>query len=233
MVTLLSLDAIGISIKELYLFLILKVPFYFQFFFEVSSQLSVSVWIICFDYCLIYRFNFSFIADPGVEPRSPALQADFLPSKPPGKPSLIHQFISVQSLSVLLFVIPWTAAPYRSPTPRVYPNSCPLSRWCHLTISSSVIPFSSCLQSFPTSGSFQMSQLFASGGQSIEVSASASVLPMNTQDWSPLGWTGWISLQSKGFSRVFSNTTVQKHQFFSTQLSLSIPCIPQIVVPSR
>ena len=109
--------------------------------------------------------------------------------------------------------------PCPSPTPGVYPNSCPLSRWCHLTISSSVIPFS-CLQSFATSGSFQMSQLFISGGQSIGVSTSTSVLPMNTQDWSPLGWTGWISLQSKGLSRVFSNTTVQKYQFFSPQPSL-------------
>ena len=109
--------------------------------------------------------------------------------------------------------------PCPSPTPRVHPNSCPLSRWCHPTISSFVVPFSSWPQSFPTSGSFQMSQLFASGGQSIGVSASASVLPMNTQDWSPLGWTGWISLQSKGLSTVFSNTTVQKHQFFSAHLS--------------
>ena len=107
-----------------------------------------------------------------------------------------------------------------SPTPGVHPNSCPLSWWCHPTISSSVIPFSSCSQSFPASGSFQMSHFFASGAQSIRVSASASVLPMNTQDWSPLGWTGWISLQSKRLSRVFSNTTVQKHQFFTTQLSL-------------
>ena len=98
-----------------------------------------------------------------------------------------------------------------SPTPRVYPNPCPLSRWCHPTISSSVVPFSSCPQSFPTSGSFKISQLFAAGSQSIGVSASASVLPMNIQDWSPLGWTGWISLQFKGLSRVFSNTTVQKH----------------------
>ena len=106
------------------------------------------------------------------------------------------------------------------PTPKVYPNSCPLSRWYHPTISSSVIPFSFSLQSFPALGSFQMSQLFVSGNQSIGVSASASVLPMNTQDWSPLGWTGWISLQSKGLARVFSNTTVQKHQFFGTQLSL-------------
>ena len=102
--------------------------------------------------------------------------------------------------------------PYPSPTPRVHPNPCPLSRWCHPTISSSVIPFSSCPQSFPASGSFQMSQLFASGGQSIGVSASTSVLTMNTQDWSPLGWTGWSSLLSKGLSRVFSNTTVQKHR---------------------
>ena len=109
--------------------------------------------------------------------------------------------------------------PCPSPTFRVYLNPCPLSRWCHPTISSSVVPFS-CLQSFPASGSFQMGQLFAAGGQSIGVSASTSVFPMNTQDWSPLGWTGWISLQSKGLSRVFSNTTVQKHQFFGTQLSL-------------
>ena len=110
--------------------------------------------------------------------------------------------------------------PCPSPTPRVHPNPCPLCHWCHPTISSSVVPFSSCPQSFPASGSFQMSQLSASGGQSIEVSASKSVPPMNTQDWFPLGWTDWISLQSKGLSRVFSNTTVQKHQFFSTQLSL-------------
>ena len=110
--------------------------------------------------------------------------------------------------------------PCPSPIPRPYPNPCPLSRWCHPTISSSVIPDSSCLQSFPASGSFQMSQLFASGCQSIGVSASASVLPMNIQDWFPLGWTGWISLQSKGLSRVFSNTTVQKHQFFGAQPSL-------------
>ena len=110
--------------------------------------------------------------------------------------------------------------PCSSPTPWVYPNAGPLSQWCHPTISSSVVPFSSRLSSFPASGSFPMSQLFASGGQSIGVSDSGSVLPMNTQDWSPLGWTGWISLQSKGLSRVFSNTTVQKHQFFGTQLSL-------------
>ena len=100
--------------------------------------------------------------------------------------------------------------PCPSPTLEVYPNSCASSWWCHPAISSSVIPFSSCLQSLPASGSFPMRQLFASGGQSIGVSASASVLPMNTQDWSPLGWTGWISLQSKGLSRVFSTTIVQK-----------------------
>ena len=118
---------------------------------------------------------------------------------------------------------PWTAACQaclsitnsRSP-----PNLCPLCQGCHPIISSSVVPFSSYHQSFPASGSFQMSQLSASGGQSIGVSASTLVLPMNTQIWSPLGWTAWISLQSKGLSRVFSNTTVQKHQFFSTQLSL-------------
>ena len=110
--------------------------------------------------------------------------------------------------------------PCPSPTPGLYSDSCPLSRWCHPTISSSVMPFSSCLQSFPASGSFQMSQFFASGGQSIGVSASASVVPMNSQDWFLLGWTGWVSLKSKGLSRVFSNTTVQKHQFFSAKLSL-------------
>ena len=106
--------------------------------------------------------------------------------------------------------------PCPSTTPRVYPNSCPLSGWCHPTISSSVVPFSSCPQSLPSSESFTMSQLFAWGGQSIGVSALALVLSMNTQDWSPLRWTGWIS---KGFSRAFSNTTVQKHQFFGAQLS--------------
>ena len=134
------------------------------------------------------------------------------------------QFSSVQSLSrVWLFATPWIAA--RQPSlsitnSRSPPKLCPLSWWCYPTISSSVAPFSSCPQSFPTSGSFQMSQLFASGSRSIEVSASTSVLPMNTQDWSPLGWTGWTSLQSKGLSRVFSNTTVKKHQFFGAQLSL-------------
>ena len=107
-----------------------------------------------------------------------------------------------------------------SPTPGVYSNSCPLSRWCHLTISSSVVHFSSHLQSFRTSGSFPVSQFFASGGQSIGVSASGSVLPMNIQDWFPLGWSSWTPLQANGLSRVFSNTTVKKHQFFGAQLSL-------------
>ena len=110
--------------------------------------------------------------------------------------------------------------PCPSSTPGVYPNPCSSSWWCHPAISSSVVPFSSCPQSLPASGSFPMSQLFTWGGRSIGVSAAPSVLPMNTQDWSPLGWTGWTSLQSKGLSRVFSNTTVQKHQFFGTQLSL-------------
>ena len=112
--------------------------------------------------------------------------------------------------------------PCPSPTPRVHLESPPSSRWCHPVISSSVVPFSSCLQSLPASESFPMSQLFTSGGQSIGVSASASVFPMTTQEWSPLGWTGWISLQSKGLSRVFSNTTVQKHQFFGVSAFFTI-----------
>ena len=116
---------------------------------------------------------------------------------------------SVMSDSLRPYEPQYTRSPYPSPTPGVHPNPCPLSQWCHLTISSSVIPFSSCPQSFPASGSFQMSQLFTTGGQSIWVSASTSIPPVNTQDWSPLGWTGWISLQSKGLSRVFSNTTVK------------------------
>ena len=110
--------------------------------------------------------------------------------------------------------------PCPSPAPRFYPNPCPLSQWCHPTILSSVIPFSFCPRSPPASGSFPMSQLFAWGGQSIGVSASASILPMNIQDWFSLGLTGLIALQSKGLSRVFSNTTAQKHQFFGTQPSL-------------
>ena len=127
---------------------------------------------------------------------------------------------SVVSDSLQLHESQHAKPPCPSPTPRVHPNPCPLSRWCYPTISSSVVPFSSCPQSSPASGSFPMSHLFARGGQCIGGSASASVLPINTQDWSPLGWAGWISLQSKGLSRVFSNTTVQKHQFFGPQLSL-------------
>ena len=131
---------------------------------------------------------------------------------------LVPHFSSVQSLScVWLLATPWTAACQASlpiANSRSLPKLMSIDRWCHPTISSSVVPFSSPPQSFPASGSFQMSQPFASGGQSIGVSASTSVLPMNTQDWSPLGWTGWLYLQSKGLSRVFSNTTVQKHQFF-------------------
>ena len=134
--------------------------------------------------------------------------------------SLSVQFSrSVMSDSLWPHELQHARPPCPSPTPGVHPNSCPSSWWCHPAITSSVIPFSSCPQSLPASGSFPMSQLFTWGGQSIGVSASASVLLMNTQDWSPLGWTGWISLQSKGLARVFSNTTVQKHQFFSTQLS--------------
>ena len=139
--------------------------------------------------------------------------------------SHLYSFSSVQSLSsVWLFETPRTSStprpPGPSPTPGAYSSSCPLSLWCHPITSSSVIPFSSHLQSFPASGSFEMGQFFTSGGQSIGVSASTSVLPMNTQDWFPLGWNGWVSLQSKGLSRVFSNTTVQKYQFFGAQLYL-------------
>ena len=137
--------------------------------------------------------------------------------------SCTDQLSSVQSLShVRLFAphgLQHARPSWPSPAPRVYSNSFALSWWYHPTISSSVVPFSSCPQSFPASGSFQMSQLFTSGGQSTGVSASTSVLSMNTQDWSPLGLTGWISLQSKGLSTVFSNTTVQKHQFFGAHLS--------------
>ena len=118
--------------------------------------------------------------------------------------------------------------PSPSPIPGVYSNSCPLSRWCHPAISSSVVPLYSHFQFFPVSGSFPMSQFFVSGGQSIGVSASASILLVSIQNWSPLGWTGWISLQSKGLIRVFSNTTVQKHQFFGSQLSSYSPTLTSI-----
>ena len=140
----------------------------------------------------------------------------------------LHEFLVVSSVQFSHSVMSDSLRPHESqhtrppcpsPTPRVHSNSRPLSRWCHPAISSSVVPFSSCPQSLLASESFPMSQLFAWGGQRIGVSALASVLPMNTQDWSPLGWMDWISLQSKGHSRVFSNTTVQKHQFFSAQPS--------------
>ena len=134
------------------------------------------------------------------------------------------QFSSVTQFCPILFRpcgLQHTRPPCPSPTPRVYSDSCPLSRWCHPTISSSVVSFSSCLQFFTTSGSFQMSQFFTSGGQNIGVSTSASGLSMSIQNWFPLEWTGWISLLSKRLSRVFFNTTVQKHQFFGTQLSLT------------
>ena len=136
---------------------------------------------------------------------------------------------SVSSVSSVTQSCPTLSNPMNCSTPCLpvhhqlqgfHPNPCPSSPWCHPAISSSVVPFSSCPQSFPASGSFQMSQPFASGSQNIGVSASTSVLPKNTQDWFPSGWTGWISMQSKGLSRVFSNTTVQKHQFISAQLSL-------------
>ena len=141
-------------------------------------------------------------------------------------PVLHNDFISAQLSCSVVSESLWSHGlqqarpPCPSPPPGVYSNSRPSSQWCYTTISSSVVPFSSHLQSFPASGSFPMSPFFASGGQSIGVSASKSVLPINIQDWFPLGWTGWISLQSKGLSKVFSNTVVQKHQFFCTQLSL-------------
>ena len=136
--------------------------------------------------------------------------------------NLVQFSCSVVSDSLQPHGLKHARPPCPPPTPGVYSNSCPLSQWCHTTISSSVVPFFSCTQSFPASGSFQMSQLFAWGGQSIGVSGSAWIfqLPMNIQDWFPLGWTGWISLQSKGLSRVFSNSTVQKHQFLSAHLCL-------------
>ena len=135
---------------------------------------------------------------------------------------------SVVSNSLRPHELQHTRPPCPSPTLRVYSNSCPSSRWCHPTISSSVVPFSSCLQSFPASGAFPMSQVFTSGGQSIGVSASTSVLPMNTQDWFPLGWTGWISLQSKGPSRVFSNTTQFKSIDSSALSFLYCPTLTSI-----
>ena len=177
-----------------------------------------------FSYCPTYPFPSPF---PKVMGRSSQMIYDggnATMSSPSESFSRSLDISSVQSLRcVWLLVAPWTAAHQASlaiTTPRACSNSCPLSQWCHLAISSSVIPFSSCLQSIPVSGSFPMNQFFTSGGQNIGISASASVLPMNIQDWFPLGLIGWISLQSKGLSREFSNTIVQKHQFFGAQLSL-------------
>ena len=133
---------------------------------------------------------------------------------------LKHQFSCFISDSLLPHGLQHTSLPCPSPPPRPCSNSCPSSQWCHPSISSPLLLFSSCLPSCPASGSFPMSQFFTSGDRGIGVSASASVLPMNIQDWFPLGWTGWISLQSKGLSKVFSNTAVQKHQYFGAQLSL-------------
>ena len=141
----------------------------------------------------------------------------FINKKQTCEPSI--QFSSVMSDSLWRHGLQHARLPYPSPTPRAYSNSCPLSQWCIPTISDSAISLFSCLQSFPASGSFKISQFFTSDDQSIGVSASASVLSVNIQDWFPLWWTGWISLQSKGLSRVFSNTTVQKRQFFGAQLS--------------
>ena len=176
-----------------------------------------------------------YLPDPRIKPMSPAsppLAGGFFTTEPPGKPlsTRTHTFLdsflfSLQFSCSVVSDSVWphglhARLPCPSPTPGAYSNSCPLNRWCHPTISSSVIPFSPHLHSFPASGSFPMSYFLASDSQSIGVSASTSALPMNLQDWFPLGWTGLISLQSKGLSRVFSNTTVQKHQFFSSQLSL-------------
>ena len=141
------------------------------------------------------------------------------PGEGNGSPFHGKSFSSVVSDSLQPHGLLHARPPCPSPTPGACSNSCPSSQWCHPTISSSVVPFSSCLQSFPAPGSFPVSQFFTSGGQSIGASASASVLPMNIQDYFPLGWTGLISFQSKGLSRVFSNTIVQKHQFCA-QLSL-------------
>ena len=170
-----------------------------------------------------YWNGLPFPSDPGMELTSPALTGGFFTTERPGKWSYTWvQFTSVAQVSNSLrpHEPQHARSPCPSPTPGVHPNSCPLSRWCHPTISSSIVPFSSCLQSFPASGSFPMSQYFTSGGQSIRVSASASVLPVNIQDWFPLGLTELISLELKGLSRVFSNNTVQKYWFFGAQLSL-------------
>ena len=171
-----------------------------------------------------YRSGYPFpfpgnLPDPGIEPGSPTLQADSLSSEPPVQLSSVQFSHSVMFDSLWPHESQYSRPPCSSQSPRVHSDSHPSSQWCHPAISSSVVPFSSCPRSLPASEFFSMSQLFSWGGQSTGVSALASFLPMNTQDWSPLEWTGWISLQSKGLSGVFSDTTVQKLQFFGAQPS--------------
>ena len=195
---------------------------------QASAPASCTWWTPC-----VFQRDFS-VTLPCLQPLVSYLA---LSVKPHGEESVVYsgfvfwlirpsQFSSVQFSHSVMSDSLWphesqhARPPCPSPTPGVYSNPCPPSWWCHPTISSSVIPFSSCPQSLPASGLFPISQLCTWGGQNTGVSVSASVLPMNTQDWYPLGWTGWISWQSKWLSRVFSNTTVQKHQFFSTQISL-------------
>ena len=174
---------------------------------------------------LPFRFQ-GHLPNPGIEHGSHALATDSLPLSHQGSPSWCPQLSSVHFSRSVMSDSLWPHGLHHarlscpSPTPRAYSNSCPLSQWYYLTILSSVVPFSSSLQSFPASGSFPVSQFFASGGQNTGISDSVWVLQVNIQDWFPVGWTGWIFLQSKGLSRVFSNTTVQKHQFFGAQLSL-------------
>ena len=174
---------------------------------------------LCYSIWTLSYSMWGLVPWPGIEPGPPALRAPSLSHwTTRGVPHVAFQFSrSIISDSFQPHGLQNTRPPCPSPTPRACSNSCPLTRCYHPTISSSVVPFSSCLQSFPASGSFHMSQFFTCGGQGIGVSASASVLPMNIQDWFPLGLTSLISLQSQGLSRVFSNTTVQKHQFFGVQ----------------
>ena len=185
----------------------------------LSLLFSAFIWIL-FPFLLYLSLHFSAICKVSSDNHSAFLHFFFFGMVLVTDSCSVQFSRSVVSDSLQSHELQHTRPPDPSPTTRVYPYPRPLNQWCHPTISSFVVPFSSCPQSFLASGSSQMTQLFASGGQSIRVSASTSVLPMNTQDWSPLGWTGWISLLFKGLSRVFSNTTVQKHQFFGSQLSL-------------